>query len=60
LLHVEDLIGGLWIPGDGVGDPYQICLTLMQEARQRGIVQLKIRIQKNLKAALKLNISRYT
>ncbi|XP_012054584.1 PREDICTED: pyruvate dehydrogenase phosphatase regulatory subunit, mitochondrial [Atta cephalotes] len=37
LLHVEDLIGGLWIPGDGVGDPYQICLTLMQEAQQRGV-----------------------
>lgn len=41
LLHVEDLIGGLWIPGDGVGDPYQICLTLIQEAQQRGVIYLK-------------------
>lgn len=37
LLHVDDLVGGLWIPGDGVGDPYQICLTLVQEAQERGI-----------------------
>jgi len=49
LLHVEDLIGGLWIPGDGVGDPYQICLTLMQEAQQRGVtIKKKKNIQKNL------------
>lgn len=38
LLHIDDLVGGLWIPKDGVGDPYQICLTLIQEAKQRGIV----------------------
>jgi glycine/D-amino acid oxidase-like deaminating enzyme len=42
LLYVDDLIGGLWIPGDGVGDPYQICRTLIQEAQQKGIVHLKI------------------
>jgi len=42
LLHVDDLIGGLWIPGDGVGDPYQICRTLIQEAQQKGTMHLKI------------------
>jgi glycine/D-amino acid oxidase-like deaminating enzyme len=36
LLKVNDLYGGIWIPGDGVGDPYQICLTLMEEAIKRG------------------------
>ncbi|XP_014478147.1 PREDICTED: pyruvate dehydrogenase phosphatase regulatory subunit, mitochondrial isoform X2 [Dinoponera quadriceps] len=37
LLQVDDLVGGLWIPEDGVGDPYQICLTLIQEAQKRGV-----------------------
>ncbi|CAK9797405.1 Pyruvate dehydrogenase phosphatase regulatory subunit, mitochondrial [Anthophora quadrimaculata] len=37
LLQVDDLVGGLWIPGDGVGDPYQICLTLIEEARKKGV-----------------------
>lgn len=36
LLKVDDLYGGLWIPGDGVGDPYQICLTLASEAKKKG------------------------
>ncbi|XP_076649789.1 pyruvate dehydrogenase phosphatase regulatory subunit, mitochondrial [Halictus rubicundus] len=37
LLRVDDLVGGLWIPDDGVGDPYQICLTLIAEAKKRGV-----------------------
>ncbi|XP_031826376.1 pyruvate dehydrogenase phosphatase regulatory subunit, mitochondrial [Nomia melanderi] len=37
LLRVDDLVGGLWIPGDGVGDPYQICLTLIGEAKKNGV-----------------------
>ncbi|XP_031782504.1 pyruvate dehydrogenase phosphatase regulatory subunit, mitochondrial [Nasonia vitripennis] len=37
LLKVDDLFGGLWIPGDGVGDPYQICLTLIEEAVRNGV-----------------------
>ena len=36
LLKVDDLYGGLWIPNDGVGDPYQICLTLLEEAAKKG------------------------
>ncbi|XP_043248408.1 pyruvate dehydrogenase phosphatase regulatory subunit, mitochondrial [Colletes gigas] len=37
LLRVDDLVGGLWIPDDGVGDPYQICLTLIGEAKKKGV-----------------------
>lgn len=37
LLRIDDLIGGLWISGDGVGDPYKICLTLIEEARKKGV-----------------------
>ncbi|XP_043527006.1 pyruvate dehydrogenase phosphatase regulatory subunit, mitochondrial isoform X2 [Frieseomelitta varia] len=37
LLRIDDLVGGLWIPGDGVGDPYQICLTLIEEAKKKGV-----------------------
>ena len=27
-LEVTDLKGGLWVPGDGVANPYEICLAL--------------------------------
>ena len=27
-IEVSDLKGGLWIPGDGVANPYEICLAL--------------------------------
>ncbi|XP_069700956.1 pyruvate dehydrogenase phosphatase regulatory subunit, mitochondrial isoform X2 [Periplaneta americana] len=37
LIAVDDLQGGLWIPGDGVADPYQICLSLMSVAKQGGV-----------------------
>jgi glycine/D-amino acid oxidase-like deaminating enzyme len=36
LIAVDDLKGGLWIPGDGVGDPYQICLSLITSAKEGG------------------------
>jgi pyruvate dehydrogenase phosphatase regulatory subunit len=36
LIAVDDLQGGLWIPGDGVGDPYQICLSLITAAKEGG------------------------
>ena len=38
MLKVDDIYGGLWIPEDGVGDPYQICLTLVGEAIKNGIL----------------------
>ncbi|KAH9634644.1 hypothetical protein HF086_000616 [Spodoptera exigua] len=31
LLNVDDVLGGLWIPGDGVGDPHLLCMALMKE-----------------------------
>ncbi|XP_030753768.1 pyruvate dehydrogenase phosphatase regulatory subunit, mitochondrial [Sitophilus oryzae] len=37
LLNTEDLIAGLWIPGDGVGDPYDTCLSLVSEAKKMGV-----------------------
>ncbi|CAG9136949.1 unnamed protein product [Plutella xylostella] len=37
MLNVEDIVGGLWIPGDGVGDPHLICMSLIREALQNGV-----------------------
>uniref|UniRef100_A0A8D8PN36 Pyruvate dehydrogenase phosphatase regulatory subunit, mitochondrial n=1 Tax=Cacopsylla melanoneura TaxID=428564 RepID=A0A8D8PN36_9HEMI len=37
LLYSDDLRGGLWIPGDGVADPYQLCLTLIELAKDKGV-----------------------
>lgn len=36
LINIDDIVGGLWIPEDGVGDPYEICLTVVNEARKMG------------------------
>lgn len=36
LLRVDDLQGGLYIPGDGVGDAYQICHSFIQGAKNGG------------------------
>ncbi|CAH1101011.1 unnamed protein product [Psylliodes chrysocephalus] len=37
LLNTTDLLGGLWIPGDGVGDPYETCLSIISEAKRMGV-----------------------
>ncbi|XP_063546967.1 pyruvate dehydrogenase phosphatase regulatory subunit, mitochondrial [Cydia strobilella] len=37
LLNVEDILGGLWIPGDGVADPHLVCMALMREAVAKGV-----------------------
>ncbi|CAH0385101.1 unnamed protein product [Bemisia tabaci] len=37
LINVDDLKGALWIPGDGVGDPYKICTSLLQIAQEKGV-----------------------
>lgn len=37
LIDTSDIIGGLWIPDDGVGDPQRLCETLVAEARARGV-----------------------
>lgn len=38
LINIDDIKGGLWIPGDGVGDPYQTCISLLNEAKRLGTV----------------------
>ena len=37
LVNTEDLIGGLWVPGDGVANPHEICLALGLEAIDKGV-----------------------
>ncbi|XP_065162153.1 pyruvate dehydrogenase phosphatase regulatory subunit, mitochondrial isoform X2 [Atheta coriaria] len=37
LINIDDIVGGLWIPGDGVGDPYKICLSILGEAQKQGV-----------------------
>lgn len=37
LLRVDDLIGGIWIPGDGVADPYKTCLAFINEAKKNDV-----------------------
>ena len=36
-MEVSDLKGGLWVPGDGVANPYEICLALSHLAAQKGV-----------------------
>jgi pyruvate dehydrogenase phosphatase regulatory subunit len=36
LIRTEDLQGGLWIPGDGVANPFEICLALSVLAHKAG------------------------
>ncbi|XP_049885226.1 pyruvate dehydrogenase phosphatase regulatory subunit, mitochondrial [Pectinophora gossypiella] len=37
MLNVEDVLGGLWIPEDGVGDPHLFCMALVKEAVANGV-----------------------
>jgi len=37
LVKTDDLLGGLWVPGDGVANPWEICLALGCEAIDRGV-----------------------
>lgn len=41
LLYVDDLLGGIWIPGDGVGDPYKVCKSLLDEAVKMGVTLIE-------------------
>lgn len=36
LLEVSDILGGLWIPSDGVADSTLICKSLLREAQKMG------------------------
>ena len=37
LLRTDDLVGGLWIPGDGKANPADLTMSLAKGARQRGV-----------------------
>ncbi|XP_073832377.1 pyruvate dehydrogenase phosphatase regulatory subunit, mitochondrial [Musca autumnalis] len=37
LIEVNDLLGGLWIPDDGVCDPHLVCQTLIEEAKRMDV-----------------------
>ncbi|XP_054274258.1 pyruvate dehydrogenase phosphatase regulatory subunit, mitochondrial isoform X2 [Macrosteles quadrilineatus] len=37
IIQVDDLKGGLWIPGDGVCNPYEMCISLLELAKQKGV-----------------------
>ncbi|CAH1389574.1 unnamed protein product [Nezara viridula] len=37
LIAIDDLKGGLWIPGDGVGDPYTLLNSLLKVAVSKGL-----------------------
>ncbi|XP_035788593.1 pyruvate dehydrogenase phosphatase regulatory subunit, mitochondrial-like [Anopheles albimanus] len=37
LIDINDIVGGLWIPNDGVGNPNAFCLSLVKEALEKGV-----------------------
>lgn len=37
MLNVTDILGGLWIPDDGVADPHLLCMSLIREAVAKGV-----------------------
>jgi len=39
MIQTSDVLGGLWIPGDGVGDPYEICVSLVSQVKKKGATQ---------------------
>jgi len=41
LIRTDDLLGGLWVPGDGVANPFEICLALGNEAIDMGVTVIE-------------------
>lgn len=37
IIEIDDVLGGMWIPKDGVAHPQLICETLMDEAAKMGV-----------------------
>ena len=37
LLRTDDLVGGIWIPGDGKANPADLCMSMAKGARQNGV-----------------------
>ena len=42
LLRTDDLVGGLWVPGDGVGNPYEICRALAALSAEMGVKVIQV------------------
>lgn len=38
MLNVDDIVGGLWIPGDGVGDTHLTGMSLVKAAMKNGLL----------------------
>lgn len=37
MVRIDDLKGGLWVPGDGLANPLEICLALALLAAELGV-----------------------
>lgn len=37
ILHVDDLKGALWVPGDGLCNPLEVCSALIHLAYELGV-----------------------
>jgi len=37
LLRTDDLVGGIWVPGDGKANPTDLCMSLAKGARLQGV-----------------------
>ena len=37
LIRVDDLLGGLWVPTDGVANPFEICRALSALSQEMGV-----------------------
>ena len=40
-LNVSDMIGGMWLPGDGVADPVNVTMALAKGARMGGAIVME-------------------
>jgi glycine cleavage system aminomethyltransferase T/glycine/D-amino acid oxidase-like deaminating enzyme len=41
LMRIDDLQGGLWIPGDGKANPADLCMSLAKGARLKGVKMIE-------------------
>ncbi len=45
LLNTDDLLGAIWLPGDGRADPVDLTMALARGARQRGVsIRERVRV----------------
>ena len=53
LLRTDDLVGGLWLPGDGSGSPTDLTMSFAAGARQRGVaIHEGVRVERIRTASL--------